>query len=233
MTLASDQGDKERVFVDVLQATDDYLAACEQLAAVLKGGWFSLARAKYAAASATSLGQAAYPGDMRASAVVGMVEPSDPDDLYDRFELRQEQAERALSGLGASRTGSDGGGERRTPPAAEAGLAGLGGSGAGGGEPATAGCTGADAGGAALKASSSWCTGSAADPLQWFGGGLPPADLRQAQREFKCALVAAVTAANQLQRLRARADVLLDCASGDDGDAGERASSPDGALLRS
>jgi hypothetical protein len=191
---------KEAKFVGTLHAIDDYLAACTQLTAALKGGWFSLARAKYAGAPGASLGQAAYPGDMRASAVVSVVEPSDPDDLFDRFELqRAADGPSVSSDAGAAPETSGGGRDRGRDAAADRSNASE--AAAADGQVPAAGPS-ATGSGRGSKA--------AADPLQWFGGGLPPADLRQAQRDFQGALAAAVAAANQLQRLRGLADALLD-----------------------
>jgi len=198
---------QEQAFVGVLQATEDYLSDIEQLSNALKAGWFSLARAKYAAAGgAGTLSPAACPGEMRASAVLQLIAPSDEDDLYDCFELRTMGAG---AGTAEPASGTSGGLVGESPedrststavPAAE--------------EPdTTSSSASATQPAGAREAPTS--RGISSDPLHWFGGGLPSADLRQAQRDFKSALRAAVAAANRLQQLRGAAEAVV--GRGDDG----------------
>lgn len=206
---------KERAFVEVLSAIDEYLVACEHLSATLKAGWFSLARAKYAAAGG-ALGQAAYPGDMQASSVVTTTAPGDPDDVFDRFELRQQQAASALSKGQAEEHHA--GLQKRTYISSTRDPATAANGNNHDGEP---GSTQHEEPSSSSRGHSS-TGGGTRDPLLWFGGGLPTADLRQAQRDFRGALTAAVEAANRLQRLKGAADALLDAGSGAEEEGGHR-----------
>jgi hypothetical protein len=245
MTTDASQQGREAAFVGALSATDDYLAAVEALSAALKAGWFALARAKYAAAPG-ALTAGAFPGDMRAAARVAISPPPEPEGLYDSFELhvppvggtaRMAPAAWAenecTSGHGS---GSEEPGAGATATAARGHSPSANGSRGGGRAPsaggsggdADAGSSGGDAsmgsGGGGRDGSPAPARPSRSDALLWFGGGLPPADLRQAQRHFASALAAAVEAANRLQQLRGAADVLSaaglgsdGCSSGDEG----------------
>lgn len=204
--MSEERAAREGALLAALEATDAYLGAAEALGAALKAGWFSLARAKYGSgAGAAPLGQAAYPGEMRAACRLALTPPSDPDDLYDRFELAAAEVEQPGSSSGAA-------GERGSDKAGAAAPAAGSGSGAGSSEPSSSGPDEPRA----AHASSSGGHGSG-DPLRWFGGGLPSSDLRQAQRDFKSALDAVIAAANALQALRGAAEAVADGGgSGDD-----------------
>jgi hypothetical protein len=258
----ADQQERETAVTGVLQATEDYLEASEQLSTALKAGWFSLARAKYAGTGGASA-LARYPGDMKACAVVSLVPPENPDGIYDRFELRAAQPAAGPSGKRSSGGEKVGGSGGATAAAAAGGggagggataAAAAGGGGAGGGATAAAAAGGGGAGGVATTAAggcsasdeaattsgtaSGGTTSGSGDPLNWFGGGLPSADLRQAQQGFQGALRAAVAAANRLQRLRAAADGLGEGggggSSGDEGglEAGNGAEEFSGEVAR-
>mmetsp|Transcript_3518 Transcript_3518/g.7675 ORF Transcript_3518/g.7675 Transcript_3518/m.7675 type:complete len:252 (-) Transcript_3518:409-1164(-) len=77
---------KDTIFVKTLDSIEDYLALQQQLQEALKKGLFSMAQAKY---SMGPFGQAQYNMDMQASATVSVIENTDSDSLYDRFELNR------------------------------------------------------------------------------------------------------------------------------------------------
>jgi hypothetical protein len=162
--------------------------------------------------------------------------PTSADLLQEYFELRPELEAALRAGhLNLSRTRYAGGGDRLSPasaPAAARALVRL--APAGGGEwelraaPAGAGDAAEPAAGSssadgaadviAQLAAEYGCAeqvdaarggggrAAAAEPLRWFGGALPPAPLREAQRDFRAALELAVRLANAQRRAAAAAE---------------------------
>jgi hypothetical protein len=202
----------DQQFFAVMECVEGYLAAQEELSAVLKDGLFDIAKAKY---TLGSLGQQCYPGDMHAAAVVHPQQlEQQSDNLFDQFSLSQQlqdchmkakalhtqqqgqelkQQQQPQQQLRQRRKDSQQqqdsqqlhqqGDEQPDPPSPTA---------------------------------SSDDTHHQADPIAWFSA-LPPAALRSAQGHFRTALERAVAAANKVQQLRALLEDLVDTCSPDDG----------------